>query len=1006
MFNKLAPIFAVLLLASCGGSSSDNETSPEPPAPIEPPVPVEPPIYKPVDENAKLAIEREDHSLATADELIDFSLAQTQAIDQTKFTIIEQLYDDTDQISWHPTHDSAFFSAYLPEHTFPALSSTHHHNGSPSEVGLVMVGEQRAHRYAAMAANLLAVDVSESTIRFTRSLFAWLVGDQNAKRQLNIVTAHVPSKADSWYFPHNEKIREWLSQNYSDNYTINDENSCDGEELLGCLERQQPDILLISDIDRQAQGYRAIEQAIEYAKAQNIPVLISNYRRGPSEFLAPLYRYMGLSGSNNYWSKHHVIGADVNDMKKSDFTQVNQLLENLRSDSFDNSVLAGCTGNFIYCKTDEFEQAFKTGADWFRESAINLDNAGINPFEHDTWALLKAGVLLADKYRQAIDYPIEFDQASLWQRAMFADWVVNYSRENNLAQPDLGEYVIDKNLVVLNDNANYKRVNTVSERQTISVPYSGQWTTTGWYVQPGQKITLTRHDNNPASLQIKLNYHRSNTNRAFKHQVYRGPLELSQQRLSLTAGDSLSFSSPYGGPLYFNIASNDSELAVDVSAQNVAKHPTVTNFNDDTQIALFEKTLANTELPHVDLKAFGAEQHLRRDRFLGAINEEYPSVKALLKAIQEEHINAVYTLAGFKVDGLALAQSLPKDVQLICGEMSSLPDCLDEQLHIRRNIQHANYDQNAHCGSGCSGNPWDSSGNISPSGWLDNHELGHNLQTNRLNVAYVASENRNNYVDYSSRAGENSNNIFPYFVKWHSHYISHGNSQPLTDGHTNHKDVFNVFMSDALQLTNDNNERVIFDRQCKLMPDGESRYVAPWRSNDYAAYNSYRMSFYIQMALHFDKQNIQGQLLANGFSVYTLLYQHSRIFGKYADSETDWLSMRERLGFSQFPYAEHASYGGKTVSHIPGNDFMVITLSKLANQDWRPYFDMYGLYYSDLANQQIDLANYSTKIPMGLYLLETEMPDRSMTDNMTFLPLNPNDGTTLWRDGSSPKECL
>ena len=58
----------------------------------------------------------------------------------------------------------------------------------------------------------------------------------------------------------------------------------------------------------------------------------------------------------------------------------------------------------------------------------------------------------------------------------------------------------------------------------------------------------------------------------------------------------------------------------------------------------------------------------------------------------------------------------------------------DASLHTRSIIQHANYDQNAHCGSGCSGNPWDAAWNISPTGWGDNHELGHNLQTNRLNV--------------------------------------------------------------------------------------------------------------------------------------------------------------------------------------------------------------------------------------------------------------------------------
>lgn len=71
---------------------------------------------------------------------------------------------------------------------------------------------------------------------------------------------------------------------------------------------------------------------------------------------------------------------------------------------------------------------------------------------------------------------------------------------------------------------------TGTERKTIGVPYPGQWTTTGWYVLPGQTVTLTRHDSGPAIVEVKLNYHRRNTNRAFEQKIYRAPLELATQR--------------------------------------------------------------------------------------------------------------------------------------------------------------------------------------------------------------------------------------------------------------------------------------------------------------------------------------------------------------------------------------------------------------------------------------------------------------------------------------------
>ncbi|KLU98352.1 hypothetical protein ABT58_23280, partial [Photobacterium aphoticum] len=90
----------------------------------------------------------------------------------------------------------------------------------------------------------------------------------------------------------------------------------------------------------------------------------------------------------------------------------------------------------------------------------------------------------------------------------------------------------------------------MTTQQTFSVPYTKQWTTTGWYALPGQTITLTRQDNSSATASIKLNYHRSNTNRAYQQKVYRGPLELAQQRLSIASGETVTFSTPYGGPVY------------------------------------------------------------------------------------------------------------------------------------------------------------------------------------------------------------------------------------------------------------------------------------------------------------------------------------------------------------------------------------------------------------------------------------------------------------------------
>ena len=75
--------------------------------------------------------------------------------------------------------------------------------------------------------------------------------------------------------------------------------------------------------------------------------------------------------------------------------------------------------------------------------------------------------------------------------------------------------------------------------------------------------------------------------------------------------------------------------------------------------------------------------------------------------------------------------------------------------------------EHAQCGSGCSGNPFDMDWTITPLGWGEAHELGHNMQIGLLQIGWVpVTSNADKWSSYQSRAGENSNNIFPFHNKW------------------------------------------------------------------------------------------------------------------------------------------------------------------------------------------------------------------------------------------------
>lgn len=957
--------------------------------------------------NAENALRHRDHRLASASELI--SHAQT-AINQSEVqrkALVDELFQGISSITWHPSHDSISFTSFLPERTTTLLPSNQNGNGDSEIRGLVMVSEQGSQRSAAMAANLFAVNTSADTDAVLKRLIAWLTKGADQTAGFSVVTAQMPSNADSWYFPHNEAIRSWLQTHYPNSHTINDANNCDDQQLSACIDARHPDLIILSDIDRHNLGYQGIAAAVAKAQAAGIPLLLSNYRREASPMLSPLYQQMGLVSYGNYWAKLNANALSVETIRADDanISAVQTLLSNLQSGHFSTALLDSCTGNFLSCNSSDFVSQYKAGADWLRNALVTLDSAGQDVLDLSEAETLKASILLADHYRGAIDYPIEWSESQAWQQALFADWVVNYARPDNLGQPDLGEYVIDRSKLSKNSNANYAKPATLSERKTLSVPFPKQWTTTGWYVLPGQTVTLTRHDSSTARISVKLNYHRPNTNRAYEQKVYRAPLELATQRLRLASGQSIQFSSPYGGPLYLYLDGADGALSTDITASGVAHHPTIMDFSDSAQIATFNQTLSQTELPHVDLRTDGAEQHLRRDRFTNAIDGSIPDVSALLTSIANDHINAVYTLAGLKIQGKTLAQSLPTEVSRACVNLFG-DDCLNANLHTRNIIQHANYDQNAHCGAGCSGNPWDAAWNISPTGWGDNHELGHNLQTNKLNVQYASAADRDNWAGYSSRAGENSNNIFPYVVKWQAHYLRDGNSNTITDGHMNHKDLFYVFMSDAAAIKNASNERVVLGANCKVLDVGNDRYEAPWKSNNYAVHNGYRMAFYIQMALRAHGMTLSdGTKLSNGFNIFTLLYQQQRLFAAAAADASAWDNQKTQLGFGQFPYSGHSIYAGKTIAAIPGNDFMLVALSRLTARNWQNHFDLLGLRYSSLAAAQAQANTNQGNVAMGMYQLDTELPPATMSEGLTFLPLSLSDNSTQWRDGSSPVNC-
>ena len=199
-------------------------------------------------------------------------------------------------------------------------------------------------------------------------------------------------------------------------------------------------------------------------------------------------------------------------------------------------------------------------------------------------------------------------------------------------------------------------------------------------------MTLTRNDSNDVHVKVQLHYALGDKS-TFTSGVYRAPMAQQSKVFTLEPGEKLSFSTPIGGPIYLSIYGEE-HLPVTVTAENVVLHPTIDDFTDENQINTFIDTFLNTETPHVDLKMYGAEFHMRKDRFLDT-GAKVDDIHAILKKAREGHVNTIHKTASLTVEGKSLAETQSKEMMAVCAMLGET-DCLDEELHTRKGTQHAN----------------------------------------------------------------------------------------------------------------------------------------------------------------------------------------------------------------------------------------------------------------------------------------------------------------------------
>ncbi|WP_345857202.1 ImpA family metalloprotease [Shewanella algae] len=827
-----------------------------------------------------------DASGLDPDTLLEAIAAQITQLRSNEQALRQRVFADT-ALAYAPGNRTQLFNIIEPEMATPLLRA------NTGQV-LAVTGEQHTGRFAAFGTHLFArFHAGELTAMepANDNLLAWLLNRAQAAELQQPLTVSL-----SFLGGQESASRSWLQGRFP-NWTI---KSCNQVATLeACITDAQ---LLIS-------GWRAADTDAGQIAGVYSRALASgkalyyqhNWYEATNAVADAIAGTMGVSlpYGGNFWANAAADWSSATAMAAA-FPLLGgeqRLTQHLIDDDF-NFDWSGCetyVGKVSCDKVNGFESEFLTGARALKNSLNQLDSRGQVLFGNEGRRLLKLFVLLGDLYRTDIAYPMDKDTTpqGRFLAAYLADHLALYLRGNNPAQPDLGNFSDPLPQTLTLENVSLE----------MALGKESGYRGSGFYLLPGQSVRLERKDTLPLTVKAFINTQRTGSTREFNNQGYQRPKFLRSVELTLKPGQPLTLSSPYGGTLMLQLPAG--EGVVSVEAQNVLAYPYLKDFN---QASGYLTALETSPLSWAGLRTDFVEINSRKHMMKQFIYAEpyRGDVEQALNDVWRYMIKGTYDLAGFSGEGLTLAPSVAARCALLGW------DCQNEQIHAKPKVQHINVDEAAHCGGGCSGNPYDQAWVLSPFGWGESHEIGHNLQRNRLKI-------------YGGRSGEVSNNIFPLYKGW----------QRFKDS------------GERIASCDRQSPQTTFEwlKQAQNSSDPvTSVYDKLWSQTGTYDNAGPRLDFYLQLAALAEEH--AG--LDNGWQIFTLLYLHERLFSHAIADAARWGEMRDALGMSSYIDAPN----------LDGNDFMLLSLSKLLQLDMRPWFDLWGVRYQAQAANQVAAYGY------------------------------------------------
>lgn len=830
-------------------------------------------------------------------------------------------------LDWDPTHDSSWFTLLDATQNKAILTSNWSYKGgnagTPVTLAVAGVNPTGTARYAAFGGNPFGVPGNAAMDQLMMRTVAWLTR-RTSFTGFKVVTAHLPG-TETYWFPHEAKTRSWFAAKYP-GITINgiatnpagqSDDLCDGAKLDSCL--QGAHLLVIGREQNPRQGTSTYDgtlmmKAVLAAQARGIPVLYLHHYRDVNDLAGRMLDHFGLGQANNYWSENGLKGFNPTTLPvmPNGLAATQDLITRLDQGTF-TSTWSGCVNSYgrIGCSGDATYMAqFGTPAGAVRTALRTLDENNKALFSLSGYKLEKLLVLLGDKYRETVSYPMsKLKNGATFYRAYFSDMAAYIHRPYTAVAQNLGNF----------SGAIPATTPALARTVTVTLPLSGTRDhMTGLYVMPGRTVTLTRTDAGVGTVKVGINMLRDTTWVFNEPSGLDRPTLVTAPRSVLPANQAVKITSPYGGPLFLHVdAAASGAQTVTVQVSGVTTHPVLRNANDAAQVTAFKNELGTTPTNWVGVTTDTLTLHSNLPHFRQSLTNHGGDLGLLLGNTWTYTIKDTYELAGFN-SATAGLYTLPAGAQAFCTAKGW--DCTGAQ-HRRDVMQHVISDVHATCGSGCSGNPYDQDWAFEPLGWGETHEIGHNLQRGRLNI-------------YGGQSGEVSNNIFPVHKRTQYNLTPAGQLKPLVDRAGTGLDVFNT-LKGALSATD----------------PSKAVYDSIWSNTSYAANNSARVMFYRQLVEHARHYNAN---LGDGWPLITLMYLLDRNFDA---NKANWASVAAPYGFGTY-----AAFP----SGIGGNDFVLIASSYIIGRDMRPMFDLWGVTYSAEASAQVAAYGYAA-VPKQLF---------------------------------------